>query len=397
MNHGLRWMATALVGVAAMMGCGDDDGGDNNNNNQNGGLQCLSHFETSDSGKSCVHAPLLETSRTPCGDVWEDCDASGVSAPSLDCVGQEDTPPASPPTVTVQGFLNVFSAGPEPVDVRVAIFDPAELQGVTRIDDSLTPLGEVTITQADLEADLAAGRARACFSEKNDVGAHQEECPMPTGDCGGTCQDSLAGTEFCYQGQCFDRLRYEGRFSIPGIPTHRPLLIFTIGAGGYDDTTWGVMAQQNVYLRTTDAEYDAGAGTYELDAQVISRQDWFKIPQTMGLSGGISPGYGAIAGEVHDCDGIRLTGAQVGLYPQSNYFAYFNGNPLDTVPLTLRLSEGTNVLSLYAEFELPAGPIDVEAWGLVNGQPTLLGQHRSTIYQDAVTVVSINDGKPAIP
>lgn len=388
-----------LPGAFLVTGCGDDDGGNgnlNNNNNNVQGLNCLTGFTTSETGDTCVYQTLSEVTRTPCGDIWEDCDASGMATPVLGCVGELDVPPANPPTVTMQGFLKVFSAGPEPVGLRVRVFDQASLEGVTRLDDTVSPLGEVTITEADLLADIAAGEARACFSHKDEVGIFQVQCPVPTGDCGGACQDSLEGTDLCYQSQCFERLRYEGRYSISGIPTHRPLVVLTTGVGGYDDATWGVMAQVNVYLRTTDPEYDSGSGTYEQNANVLSRQDWYKIPQTMGLSGGISPGYGALAGEVHDCEGIRLTGAQVGLYPQSAYFAYFNGNPLDTVPLTGRLSLGTNRLSLYSMFELPAGNIEVEAWGLVGGLPTMIGEHSVFIFQDAVTVLTINDGKPAL-
>lgn len=400
MRRRLRALAlTVLLGAPLAAGCSDDDGGQNNNENQNNNnqaLSCLNGFEPSESGTTCVYQTLSETIRTPCGDVWEDCDASGLSAPDLTCIGQTDDPPLNPPTVTIQGFLDVFSAGPEPVGITLQVFDAASLTGVTRLDDSVSPLAEVTITQADIEDDVAAGVARACFSNKDDVGVYQVECPIPTDDCQGACQDSLQGTEFCYQAQCFERMRYEGRYAVSGIPTHRPLVLLTTGQDGYTDTTWGAMAQVNVYLRTTDPEYDEGAGTYEIDANVLSRQDWYKIPQTMGLSGGISPGYGALAGEVHDCQGIRLKGAQVGLFPQSNYFAYFNGNPLDTVPLTARLPLGTNNLGLYAEFELPAGAIQVEAWGLVGGTPTLLGEHNTFIFQDAVTVLSINDGKPAL-
>ncbi len=81
---------------------------------------------------------------------------------------------------------------------------------------------------------------------------------------------------------------------------------------------------------------------------------------------------------------------------RSPYFAYFNGNPIDTVPLTAQLAAGTNSLSVYAEFELPAGQMDVEAWGLINGTPTLLGAHQTFVFQDSVTVLSINDGKPTV-
>jgi len=397
-----RWvLAGTLIGVLSLTGCSDDSStGDNNNNdNTNQGLDCLTQFATSDTEETCVYNTLSETTRTQCGGqhgIWEDCDDTGTTAPDLSCIGVLDNPPANPPTVTVTGYLEVFSAGDEPTDIKVQVYDPADLVGVTRIDPSVPTIAEVTIGVADLEADIAAGVARACFAESDNVAEFSVECPVPTSDCGGSCLDDLSGPDFCYNGSCYDRLRYEGRYEIPNIPTHQPLVMRTVGLDGYDDVSWGVMAQVNIYLRTTDAEYNETEGTYELNANVISRQDWLKIPQTMGLSGGMSPGFGAIAGEVHDCAGIRLLGAQVGLFPQSPYFAYFNGNPIDTVPLTARLSSGTNSLSVYAEFELPAGDMAVEAWGLINGTPTLLGSHQTFVFQDSVTVLSINDGKPTV-
>ncbi len=399
----LRWVLIGtLLGALALAGCSDDAPGndnDNNNDNTNQGLNCLTSFEASESGETCVFTTLSDTKLTPCGGqhgVWEDCDETGNTPPDLSCIGVPDDPPASPPTVTLTGYLEVFSAGEEPIDIKVQIFDPADLVGVTRIDSSIPTIAEVTIVVADLEADLAAGVARACFAESDNIAEFSVECPLPTTDCGGSCQDDLSGTDFCYNGSCYDRLRYEGRYEIPNIPTHQPLVIRTSGVDGYDDLTWGVMAQVNIFLRTTDDEYNETEGTYELNANVISQEDWLKIPQTMGLSGGMSAGYGAIAGEVHDCNGVRLLGAQVGLYPQSPYFAYFNGNPIDTVPLTAQLAAGTNSLSVYAEFELPAGQMDVEAWGLINGTPTLLGAHQTFVFQDSVTVLSINDGKPTV-
>lgn len=392
-----RWVLIGLLlGGFVVSGCGDDSGpGDNTNQ----GLDCVNGFVASNSNLTCVYNTLSETERTQCGGqngIWEDCDDTGTTAPNLSCLGVPDTPPANPPTVTMTGYLEVFSAGAEPIDLKVQVYDPADLVGVTRIDSSVPTIAEVTIGVADLEADIAAGVARACFEESANIAEFSVECPLPTADCGGSCQDDLNGSDLCFNGSCYDRLRYEGRYEIPNIPTHQPLVIRTVGLDGYDDQAWGVMAQVNIYLRTTDAEYDEGAGTYELNANVISREDWLKIPQTMGLSGGMSSGFGAIAGEVHDCDGIRMTGAQVGLYPQSAYFAYFNGNPIDTVPLTARLSSGTNSLSVYAEFELPPGEMAVEAWGLIGGTPTLLGSHQTVVFQDSVTVLSINDGKPTV-
>lgn len=399
----LRWVLVGtLLGALALTGCSDDDGGnDNNNNNTNQGLNCFAQFVTSDSGETCVFNSLSETTRTPCGGsagVWEDCDSTNTPTPDLSCLGVPDDPPPNPPAVTISGYLEVFSKGDEPIDVKVQVFAASDLVGVSRIDGSVASLGEITIVQANLEADLAAGIARACFMEDSDAALFDSvECVIPTSDCAGTCASDLdGGTEFCYSGNCYARKRYEGRYEIPNIPMHQPLVVRTSGLDEYDDVIWGVMAQVNVYLKTTDAEYDDVEGTYELDAQVLSRADWGIIPCTFGLCGGISAGYGAIAGEVHDCAGLRLKGAQVGFYPQGSYFGYFNGNPVSTVPLGTQLAAGTNNLGLYAGFELPGGDFTVEAWGLVGGTPTLLGSHNTFVFEDSVTVLSINDGKPTV-
>ncbi len=383
-------LAGLLLPLAA---CGDDDGGNGNQNNQ--GLDCPRNFEVSPSGKACVYGTLSETERTQCGDVWEDCDETGTLTPDLSCLDQTVEPPANPPLVTMTGYVDVFSSGGDDVDgVRVQVFRQSDVTANASLD-SLTPVAETTLSIDQSMVD--SGQVRACLKNNDDVANLQVECPVPTDDCDPPCQDTLDGNEFCYQGQCYERLRYEVRYSLENVPTYEFLVVRTIGPQGVSDSNWAPIVQYNVYLRTTDAAYDESTNTYETEVNLISRQDWFQIPQVMGLSNGVAPGKGVIAGEVHDCQGLRLTGAQVGLYPMTDYFSYFNGNPVSTLPNMSQLQRGTNRLSLYAAMNLDPGPLRVEAWGLVGGEPTLLGHHTVQIFPDSVTIVSINDGMPPMP
>lgn len=384
----IRRIGFSLVALGLVLsGCSDDDNGGGNGD-------CPGGFVLSDTGRTCVYSSLTEVTRTQCGDVWEDCDVAGTPEPNLACLNEPDNPPANPPSVTLMGFADIFSSGPETVNgVVVQVFRQSDLNDVENIDEA-APVSQTTL---EITQPMVTNQeVRACFEETDDIANHQIECPMPTDDCLIPCQDSLSGNEFCYQGSCYGRLRYEVRYEIPNVPTHEFLVIRSLGPDGVDDNTWGIMIQYNVYLRTTDPEYNETLSTYEMDVNLISRQDWVKIPTVMGLPSGVTSGNGAIAGEVHDCEGIRLTGAQVAMLPLVDHFSYFNGNPVDTVPSPTRLPQGTNRLSLYSAMNVPPGPIEIEAWGLINGTPTILGYHQARVFPDSATIISINDGKPPV-
>ncbi len=396
-------LAMAMLVLGLSQGCSDDDSGTNqntnqnvnNNNNNNQGIDCPEGFSVSPSGKACGSSSITEATRTQCGDVWEDCDDSATLTPNLGCIGQAPSPPADPPKVTLTGYVDVFSSGGNDVDgVVVQVFRQADIADNADLDN-VTPIAETTLSITQQMVD--DGDVRACFAENDDIANEQAECPVPTDDCDPPCQDGLDGNEFCYHAQCYARLRYEVRYRVENIPTYEFLVMRTMGPGGVSDSKWGVMVHYNLYFRTTDSAYDEQTNTYERKADIISRQDWLQIPTVMGLPNGVSPGKGAVAGEVHDCDGIRISGAQVFMYPISQYFSYFNGNPVDTLPLLTQFSHGTNRLGLFAAMNVEPGPVHVEAWGQIGNEDTLLGELDVQVFPDSVTILSINDGMPAMP
>ena len=59
------------------------------------------------------------SSRTACGDVTEFCDKTSTAAPNLACLATPKQNPAGPATVTVTGFIHVFSSGPNANGVSV--------------------------------------------------------------------------------------------------------------------------------------------------------------------------------------------------------------------------------------------------------------------------------------
>jgi hypothetical protein len=133
---------------------------------------------------------------------------------------------------------------------------------------------------------------------------------------------------------------------------------------------------------------------YQLNVNTLSQSDYGNIPMVAGLSGGISIGDGAVAGEVHDCGNVRLGNVQVGAAPPGDRLTYFNGNPYDTLPDSSRATTGTDVLGLYASLNVTPGKIDVESAGLVDGMVVPVGKYQAVVYANSVAVVNLNGGKP---
>ncbi|MEK7848659.1 MAG: hypothetical protein AAB270_07020, partial [Chloroflexota bacterium] len=170
------------------------------------------------------------------------------------------------------------------------------------------------------------------------------------------------GAEFCYVaagqtiGRCVERSRYEPRYKIVDVPTRKRLLIVTTGPGGKDDALWNMLVQENEYLSTNAPECsgtiitncfhdrDGAAPSFELNVNALSRGDYSSISVAAGLGAGIPEGHGGIAGEVRDCQDVRLEGAQVGTSPAPAILTYFNGNQWDTLPILGRGPQGTDRL-----------------------------------------------------
>lgn len=237
----------------------------------------------------------------------------------------------------------------------------------------------------------------------------QGQCVVPTDDCGGLCDKDLAAGQFCYQGSCIDLQRWEIPFAIPDLPTNEQLVLRTVGLDGAGNpqvlgNTWSPLIQYNVDL-ATDAPACADADDrecidttavpplYRADVNLLSSQDYMTIPTSAGLSAGISPGNGAIAGEVHDCNGVRVQHAQVGFAVgrSPRVLVYFNGNPVRTLPRLQQITEGTDPLALYAGLDMTPGDVSLNAIGVSNGALREIGQFTTRIWPDSVTLVRLGD------
>ena len=403
-------LVIALILASMALGCG---GG--SNNSQDGGL-CVSpsveYVPGQPGGWSsvCMQPASAEVARTQCGEVTERCDKTGVSAPSLDCVttpvGNE---PATPAKVTLEGFATVFSAGTDSKNIIIKVYDATTITSPTALDGA-TPIGTYT-TSLPASGTPPDADVRACPTEQENKD-RKIGCVSPvSAACDPPCEDAVTGVQFCYlkpgetSGTCVDRSRYEPRYSIPNVPTRTPLLMVTTGPSGKDDATWRMLIQENEYISTNAPECDppniitscfkdkAGAApSFELNVNALSRGDYASIAVAAGLPSGIPAGHGGIAGEVRDCADVRLQNVVVGTYPPAAVTTFFNGNQWNTLPV--RGNPGTCRLGLYAALDLEPGKVQVEAVGMVGGQLRSVGWYSALVFPDAVTVVSVNTGKP---
>ncbi len=354
-------------------------------------------------GGQCLFPPTAPAARTQCGDVTEYCDKTGVTTPNLACLTNPVVPPSGPATVTLTGFVHAFSSGPDSKGTSVAIYDAAALKAASS-PSGVTPIATLT----NLTLDPAT--QRACDTD----GTKGCSIPLAGGCTVPTCADGLNGhadqQKYCYDdgasGVCSDRLRWEARYTIPNVPTNKQLVISSTGANGMSDQVWATVFAWNVFLSTADPDCkdlsstdcwdktDAQNPKYQLNVSALSQSDYVNIPQTAGLSGGIPMGQGAVAGEIHDCDNIRIANVTVGVTPPAARFTYFNGDPIKTIPDASRLA--TDRLGLYAGLSLTPGTASVVAGGLLSAGATLtsFGTFDAHAFPDSVTIVNVNGGKP---
>jgi hypothetical protein len=341
---------------------------------------------------------------TECGDIFENCSNDGPE-PDFSCI---DTPPGDPPadpaTVTLTGWVDVFSSGPNSDNARVQLFLESAIATATDLD-AVTPAATFDI-QLD---DTSLVDARACPKERDFM---QGQCVVPTDDCGGSCDKEIAAGQFCYQGSCVDLQRWEIQYSIADVPTNTFLVVRTVGLDGGGDpqvigNTWSPLIQYNAYLSTADRacvdsedrdciDTTVDPAIYRSDVNLLSSQDYMTIPTSAGLSAGITPGNGAIAGEVHDCNGTRIQHAQVGfsLDRAPRVLVYFNGNPVRTLPRLQQFPLGTDPLSLYSGLDISPGPISVNAIGVSADTLREVGHFAARIWPDSVTLVRLGGARP---
>jgi hypothetical protein len=386
-------MKRAVLGALLLVGCG---GGSNNGD---GGMTGCTTIDG-----VCLFPPAAVADRTPCGDVTEFCDKTAQPALNLACLATPAMPKPGPATVTATGFVHVFSSGPDSKGISVAFYDAAPLLAGMDIA-AATPIAQLSSVMLDPTTQ------RACDSDPKNGCA----LPSTTGCALPICNDGLMGRtdsdKYCRDNgagstSCNDRLRWEARYTIPNIPTNKQLVVRTSGPNGQPDQTWASLVTWNVYLATGDHACtsnqdndcidvsDAANPKYQLNVNALSKSDYVNIPTTAGLSGGIAAGEGAVAGEIHDCDNIRVENAVVGETPQAERSSYFNGNPIMTLPDSSRLA--TDRLGLYTALNLKPGKVHVVAAGLLQTGAALtsFGTFDGFVYADTVSVINVNGGKP---
>ena len=405
------------------LGCSDDStstkdqGPSPDGANGDAGVTCPKSFPISHEGVCIPKKPDTAGKRTQCGEIVEECDKTGKKEPNLKCISEAaPKAPTGPATVNLAGFVDVFSNGPDSDNVVVEVYDGEALMKAIVADKkagklktkyfptSVKPLATDTVylkwtDKKKIPEDATRGKARACPLDNK----LKLPCIVPELECGPTkVECDLEGDEYCHNGQCIERLRWESRYRVANLPTNKYLVIRTVGTHGFKPGTWGIMAQFNVYLRADAPKCKVGEfndclnskGDYELEVNALYSGDYSTIPITAGLSGGVPEGHGAIAGEVHDCDDVKLSGFQVGTSPIPSVMAYFNGNSVKTLPDLLQLKHGTNIDGIFAALDIEPGEVTISAVGQVGGKLVSAGTIKAAVLPDTVTVITFDGKKP---
>ncbi len=270
---------------------------------------------------------------------------SGPGAPQVSCFQPATYPakPGTPQNVDVTGFARIFSSGCDSGNLKITF------HRVVR-DGSANDgkLGEAIGTPITTVADCT----------------NMGEETMPD-----DCTDS----------------RWECAYTYPAVPTETELAIKTESIDG--DDKWAPLIQYNIYI--PNAEVMAGAWRHNVRA--LASPDYSVIPGT-AIGKPITPGNGAVAGEVHDCGDVRLLNAVAGIDRPKQALTYFTSD--EDKPLPDLGAKATSKLGLYAALDVPQGQVHAAAVGLVDGQVVTLGYHTVWVYPDTVSSVTFRGLRP---
>ena len=287
-----------------------------------------------------VQAPTVDLSRG-----GADLHYFGGSGP-VD-VGCLTTPPAlgTSQTVTLTGHVKLFSHGIDSAGVKIEIFKEAK-------DGALGALvGQAFVTSNNDTTDPAQ------------VVTWLNACPTPDG--------------------CKFR-----SFTYPNVPTETPLIIKTSDSAG--GSTWAELYDYNIYF--ANAAVDT-AQTVHYDPSAVAATDIGTVAATIGIT--IKDGQGLLAGEVHDCGDVRVSGATVDTeLAHEGPLSYFTDDETNPLPDQGRAArgQGTSKLGLFGAINIaPNTPMRVNALGKIAGQSgvVLLGTYVVQTFPNAVTALSL--------
>lgn len=288
-----------------------------------------------------VRAPSVDLTR------GTNLNRNSSADPTLN-LGCLDAPPAqgTPKTVTLKGFVRVFSSGGDSQGVKIEIFREGA-------DGALGALVGAPVTTTTDNA-----------------------VQMPKPEWLKKCPD---------EGCSFRAYTYAG------VPTETPLIVKTSDSSATGGA-WAALYDYNVYFSNgvvaagDEVAYEPAAVAATDINTVASAAGGLTVKQDKGL----------LAGEVHDCGDVRLSGATVDTdVPHEGDMFYFGENESDPLPDTRRGAQGTSKLGLFGTLNLPTNtPIRISALGKVGGQTILLGTYTVQTFPGAVTALSFRGRRP---
>lgn len=246
-------------------------------------------------------------------------------------------------TITLRGHVRLFSSGGDSKGAKIEIYKQND-------DGSLGELVGTAATSSDSDADVKT----ETFLKK-----------CPDGGC------TLRAYEY------------------PGVPTETRLIVKTSDAAGGGQ--WAELYDYDIYFSTADVK----DGSIEYEPSVVAATD---INTVASAAGGftVKQDKGLLAGEVHDCADIRLSGATVDIDAahEADMF-YFGENESDPLPDKSRGALGTSKLGLFGTLNVTTNvPIRISAIGKQGDQTILLGTTVVRTFPGAVTALRLRGRRP---
>lgn len=305
-------------------------------------------------GQSASNRYLSRTSDTK--------DYSGTGDPNLSCFDPASYPPkpGSSRTVKMKGEVTAFANGCDLVGVKVEVYT------VQRTGDEAT------------DGDLGDLIGSAIVTDQN------SEVVLEDVD---NCVDDRKNRAYEYL----------------DVPTETELVVLTSGATTADG--WRPLYTYNVFLSDNDPDCSGSVTTscwdgedYVRELTALAEDDFNTIP-TVAIGRTIQPGNGAIGGEIHDCDNIRIQNAIVDVSATRTALSYFNADEDNPLPDVNRNSIGTGRTAIYSALDVSPGVARVSAVGVVpgtdgNDQLVSLGYYDVRVFPDSVTSVTLRGLRP---
>jgi hypothetical protein len=292
---------------------------------------------------------------------------------NLDCLANP-LPKGTSKTVTLNGVVKLFSSGNDSTDVKIEVYQEGA-------GGALGPLvGAAAVTPPSMSPTAMGDETGVTWLSK---------CPPGSG--------------------CTFR-----HFSYPGVPTETPLIIKTSDNSMGSTPYWAELYDYNIYFSNslacaTDPVtgtstppkgtpcVSADGTTAQYDVSAVAATDVNLVATTAG-GFTVAPDKGVLAGEIHDCGDVRLSGATIDTdATHDGPMFYFGTDETNPLPDQTRAQAGlgTSTLSLFGALNFAVGtPIRISAVGMWNGQDTLIGTYVIQVFPGAVTALSLRGRRP---